>query len=205
MKECNKCNEKKFLNNFRKGKTKDGYRNTCNVCEKEYFKKYREENKEKRNQYSEKQREKQTTEIKINKADYMKKYRLKNKINILKKQYEYINRRKENDKLFSITINIRKLISNSFNRNGFTKKSRTHDILGCTFDEFKEHLESQFESWMNWDNYGLYNGKTNHGWDIDHKIPSSSAKTEEDVIKLNHYTNLRPLCSYINRVIKKNK
>jgi hypothetical protein len=55
---------------------------------------------------------------------------------------------------------------------------------------------------MNWDNYGLYNGESNYGWDIDHIIPSSSAITEEELIKLNHFTNLQPLCSYINRKIK---
>ena len=46
-------------------------------------------------------------------------------------------------------------------------------------------------------------GELNHGWDIDHIIPVSTAKTEEDIIKLNHYTNLQPLCSYINRYVKK--
>ena len=40
--------------------------------------------------------------------------------------------------------------------------------------------------------------------DIDHIIPLSSAKTEEDIIRLNHYTTLQPLCSYTNRYIKKN-
>ena len=58
---------------------------------------------------------------------------------------------------------------------------------------------------MNWENYGKYNGTEGFGWDLDHIIPISSAKTEEDVIRLNHYTNLRPLCSYINRVIKRDK
>ena len=52
-------------------------------------------------------------------------------------------------------------------------------------------------------NRGLYNGELNYGWDIDHIIPISSAITEEDIIRLNHYTNLQPLCAYINRVIKK--
>jgi len=56
---------------------------------------------------------------------------------------------------------------------------------------------------MNWDNRGLYNGTPDYGWDIDHIIPQSSAITIEDVIQLNHYTNLQPLCSYINRDIKK--
>jgi len=45
---------------------------------------------------------------------------------------------------------------------------------------------------MNFDNYGKYNGEFNFGWDIDHIIPTSSAKTEEEIIKLNHYTNLKP-------------
>jgi len=51
---------------------------------------------------------------------------------------------------------------------------------------------------MSWDNQGKY-------WDIDHIIPVSSAKTEEEIIKLNHYTNLQPLESYYNRHIKRAK
>lgn len=56
---------------------------------------------------------------------------------------------------------------------------------------------------MTWDNYGLYNGEPNYGWDIDHIIPTTTAFSEEELLKLNHYTNLQPLCSYINRVIKR--
>ena len=58
---------------------------------------------------------------------------------------------------------------------------------------------------MNWDNYGLYNGELGYGWDIDHIKPISSASTEQEVITLNHYTNLQPLCSKVNRDVKKNK
>ena len=57
----------------------------------------------------------------------------------------------------------------------------------------------------NSDKIKKYNGKLNHGWDIDHIIPISSAESEDDIIKLNHYTNLQPLCSYINRVVKRDK
>ena len=107
--------------------------------------------------------------------------------------------------LFNLKEKIRCLIKYSFKRNGFSKTSKTQQILGCTFEEFKQYLESKFESWMNWENRGLYNGELNFGWDIDHIIPISSAKTDEDIIKLNHYTNLQPLCSYTNRYIKINK
>ena len=58
---------------------------------------------------------------------------------------------------------------------------------------------------MNWENYGKYNGELNYGWDIDHIIPLSSAKSEEEVYKLNYYSNLQPLCSYTNRYIKVDK
>lgn len=58
-------------------------------------------------------------------------------------------------------------------------------------------LESQFESWMSWENNGMY-VKDLATWQIDHIIPISSAKTEEEVIKLNHYTNFRPLESFEN-------
>ena len=83
----------------------------------------------------------------------------------------------------------------------YSKKSRTHEILGCSYEELKIYLESKFESWMTWDNKGLYNGELNYGWDIDHIIPMSSANTEDEIYKLNHYTNLQPLCSKINRDI----
>ena len=47
--------------------------------------------------------------------------------------------------------------------------------------------------------------KLKYGWDLDHIIPVSSAKSEDEIIKLNHYTNFQPLDSYINRKIKRNK
>lgn len=103
-----------------------------------------------------------------------------------------------------LASNIRCSVRNSLNKNGFSKKSKTELIIGMDFKSFKEYLESKFEPWMNWDNYGKYNGELNFGWDIDHIIPISSAKSEDEVIKLNHYTNLQPLCSKYNRYIKKN-
>jgi hypothetical protein len=87
---------------------------------------------------------------------------------------------------------------------GVKKKLKTHETLGCTYEYFKSRLESLWEPWMSWENYGLYNGELNYGWDIDHIIPISSAKTEEELLKLNHFSNLQPLCSYTNRFIKSN-
>ena len=61
---------------------------------------------------------------------------------------------------------------------------------------------------MTWENHGNWNGipsELNTAWDIDHITPTSSAKTEEELLKLNHYSNLQPLCSYTNRIMKRNK
>lgn len=127
----------------------------------------------------------------------------KNKMNASRRCYE-INRLKS-DPLYKSTYIVRSCIHNALKRMGYKKNSKTSIILGCTYLEFKDHLESKFESWMSWDNYGLYNGELNYGWDVDHIIPVSSAINEDDVIALNHHTNLQPLCSHINRDIKKDK
>lgn len=175
---------------------------------KEYNKNYKKANKDKINQQA-----KQYYEANKNKA---KQYYEANKDRLKQqnKQYreankdkinEYQKNRKLNDVLFKLSGNIRALINVSLKRSGYKKTSKTFLILGCTFEEFKTHLESKFEDWQNWDNYGLYNGSANYGWDIDHITPNSSAITEDELIKLNHYTNLKPLCSYTNRVLKKAK
>lgn len=189
---------------------------------KEYGKKYRENNREqlRKNQakYVKSQldnnREKYKNRLAVSaKKNYkkeiavarQKEYRIKNKDIVNKKLNLLYKKRAENDPLFKLKVSLRKMINNKLKYGGYSKKTKTQQILGCSFEEFKEYLESKFESWMNWGNYGKYNGTLNFGWDIDHIIPLSSAKTEEEIIKLNHYTNLQPLCSYTNRYIKRDK
>ena len=144
-----------------------------------------------------------------------KKYYILNKKKILardriycKNNREKINNRiklKENtSEIFKLKKNTRALIRNSFSFIKSVKNSKTEQILGCTYNQFKKYIEDKFKSWMNWGNRGLYNGKLNYGWDLDHIIPISTAKTIEDVIALNHHTNFQPLCSKINRDIKRN-
>jgi hypothetical protein len=117
---------------------------------------------------------------------------------------DYENNRYKNDTIFKLKSLISSSLRRSFNSE-LEKNKKTEIILGMKFNDFKIYLESRFESWMTWDNQGLYNGELNYGWDIDHIIPIATAKTEEDIIKLNHYTNLQPLCSKINRDIKRDK
>ena len=166
---------------------------------KEYNKKYRDKNKYKIKSY------KLTEEQKIKKKIYTKKWLEENKEQVKIQKNNYKIKKIKNDVLFSLKHNINTSILYHLRNFGYSKKSRTQEILGCSFDEFKVYLESKFEEWMNWKNRGLYNGELKYGWDIDHIIPISTAKTEEDVIELSHYTNLQPLCSKINRDIKRDK
>jgi hypothetical protein len=138
-------------------------------------------------------------------AERKKAYRNKNKKKIQEKINEYRRIKKVNDPVYKLKNSIRRNIHNSFKRNKFSKNLNTETIIGCSFEVFKDYLESKWEPWMNWNNYGLYNGTDKYGWDIDHIIPLSSANTELEIIELNHYNNLQPLCSHINRDIKKNK
>jgi hypothetical protein len=133
--------------------------------------------------------------------EYLKEYRKTHKNETNKRDLE----RRNNDIVYRIRRNSASRIGSIFRNNGYSKQSRTHEILGCSFDDLIIYLESKFEPWMNWDNYGEGIYEPNKSWDVDHIMPLSSAKSEEELIKLCHYSNLQPLCSYYNRNIKKAK
>jgi hypothetical protein len=84
----------------------------------------------------------------------------------------------------------------SIKRSGYSKTSKTVKILGCSIEDFKKHLEKQFAEGMTWDN--------RNKWHIDHKIPISWGASEEEIIALNHYTNLKPMWAEDN-IKKSNK
>lgn len=90
------------------------------------------------------------------------------------------------------------MVSKAYKNIHSLKNKKTEEIIGCSFVEFKEYIDSLKVEWMTDDNYGQYIIGGDRTWQIDHIIPISSAETEEDVIRLNHYTNLRPLCSKEN-------
>jgi hypothetical protein len=133
-------------------------------------------------------------------AQAIKAYKLKNKDkiaasaknrrvkNILKaRRYalEYYHRRKLEDPIFALTQRLRVTVSNSFKNKGYGKNSKTAKILGCSWETVKKHIEDQFIDGMKWERISEIH--------IDHIIPLASATTEQEVIALNHYKNLRPL------------
>lgn len=193
---CTKCNELKPLSEY--GKCSNcflGVKPSCRQCRYiEYkeniprIKKYQEENKERISAYNKEWRE-------ANKEDFAKikkDYNNNNREKIREYARKYSKNRRKHDPIYKLTCDIRTLILLSFNKSClgiYSKKSSTEDILGCTVIEFIEHLQSLFTEGMTLGNHG----SCEECWHIDHKIPLATAETEEEIYKLNHYTNLQPL------------
>jgi hypothetical protein len=81
---------------------------------------------------------------------------------------------------------------------GNFKVGRTFDLIGCTPEQLREHLQSRFTEGMQWNNHGLGKGK----WHVDHIIPCASfdLSQESEQRRCFHWTNLQPLWSHHNLV-----
>ena len=196
-KEKIKQYQKKYINNYLSNKLVNKYNNIY-LQEKqqiaEYFN-YVEITKDnviyyvkKYNKYKSilNQRECTKNWFKI-KSDYSKTYYNHNKEKLVKNQIDYVKKRLKYDPIFKFKSNVRSLIGGSFKRgkNQFKKNTKTEQILGCTIEEFRIYIESKFTEDMCFENHGE--------WHLDHIIPLASANTEEEIIRLNHYTNFQPL------------
>lgn len=202
---CNKCFVEKNLEDFYLRKESGLYRNDCKKCNYEGRKNRRLKNLEHSLEYEKQYRIDNFEKIKEFMKSYSSTYYQKNKERLRPIRAKYQIERRKKCVLNLLKHRIRQNIGSSIKRKNFKKNSTTELILGCSFLNFKIYLESKFESWMTWENSGLYNGTYNFGWDLDHIIPVSLAKTEEELYKLNHYSNFQPLCSKINRDEKKDK
>jgi hypothetical protein len=176
---------------------------------KKHYDDNKDKKKELKKQYNEQYRlnnEDKIKQYRTDNKDKTKQYRIQNRDKNKEYFKYYSKQRRQNNILFKLISNLRSLISNSIRNKGYNKCSKSTVILGCTWEEFKQHIESQFEPWMTWDNYGCKIPLgPNITWDLDHIIPINNAITEEDIIRLNHYTNFQPLCSYHNRFVKRDK
>lgn len=122
-----------------------------------------------------------------------KKYYLANKDKLLEYNMSYIANRKKSDSVFKLSFRIRNLVYKACIRRGWSKNSKTFNVIGCTANELQAYLINTAKR-----NYGgkYFPGRLYH---IDHVIPISQAKTESDLLKLNHYTNLQYLLPADNR------
>lgn len=193
---CSKCKQNKMICEFYKG-----YK-ICKKCHSEYIKQWKINNPEKvkiikqkskkyyleNKEYINDRNNNNWSKNKHKYSETKKQYRNKNKEKISKYRREYLKKRLKNDINYKIKKNLRTRIHELFYKK-IKKSRRTMELVGCSVEFLKLHLESKFQQGMSWGNYGI------NGWHIDHIVPCASfdLTKEEEQRKCFHYTNLQPL------------
>jgi len=190
MKRCPTCNMTKEDSEFHKDKSvADGLCSRCKVCKRQYEINNCEWISSRKRDYFIENKERLSGKMKqYRKANrptrrlYETKYREKNLEKRRKYDREYIAKKKQDNELFAFTCQVRSLLHRAMNRAGFKKSQEAYNLLGCSYAQLMQHLGPKPL------------GKTQ----LDHVCPISCAKTEEEALKLNHYSNLQWLPAHEN-------
>lgn len=191
------CGEVKDIEEFYKRKGRNSYRiSYCSPCEKIRVNQHRIDN--------------------IDHIKYKEKeYRSKNRQKLSIENNIYYKNRKKVDPEFKLRKNLSSLISVKLSNNNGSKEGKSCvKYLTYTTKQLKQHLESLFEPWMNWSNYGRYyvktwndNDQSTWTWNIDHIIPQSDLpyNTMEHINfqKCWALENLRPYSAKQNNIDSK--
>lgn len=210
-KECIRASRKKYYHNNKnlcRDQMKKFHEKNPNYS-REHNREYYKKNKDSISLTSKKWREKNQEKLKV----LRKKYYIENRESILEKNkewshenrqyrlkyekkwhkenpewnHEYYVKRFTDDLDFRLRMLFRSRFYKAVSRN--SKKSSVLDLIGCSVDELKIHLESQFKPGMSWKNWG------NKGWHIDHIKPCASFNLSdlEQQKECFYYMNLQPL------------
>jgi hypothetical protein len=174
---------------------------TCYRC---YGKEYRTDNREKIKVSIDKWRETNKEKHQASEAKWYqdnkehkqltdKTWREANKDRTKVTRREYFKRRAATDPCFKIACALRHRLNEALKTD--QKVGSAVRDLGCSIEEFKQHLEAKFYrnpqtgELMTWDNH------TVRGWHIDHIRPLSSFDLTDRTQFLDacHYTNMQPL------------
>lgn len=167
MKRCSKCQITKPKSEYHKQKCKvDGLRYHCKACRADKAAKF----------------------FKVNKIKILAKnktYYDANKDEIQAKNKIYWQNKYHTDINFKLAVILRSRLFSAIKNN--QKKGSAVDDLGCSIEELKKYLESQFTEGMNWDNQGE--------WHIDHieALANFDLTSIDELKKACHYSNLQPL------------
>jgi len=161
-KVCFKCKEEKTLDQFFANKfLRDGVTTWCRDCTKKSNKKWHDNN-----------------------VEYHR--GLNNEHYLLHKKEKHAKRmeRLHTDPKARLIHHLRSRLNAFF---GGKKPAHTMDLVGCSLEVLKAHIESLFTDGMTWGNYGE--------WHVDHIIPMAKIDlaNPESIWKICHYTNLQPL------------
>lgn len=201
-KENIKLNKKQHYQNnkeyffLKRKKYNQNNRKNIALKQKEYYANNKENLATKKKEYYLRNREKTILMV--------KKYyeNNKEKINISKNKNS--NQKYANDPTYRLRIIASKSINIYLKSKNTNKKGKSVlKHLPYTIEELKSHIENQFESWMNWNNQGVYDPKkwddndpSTWKWQLDHIIPHSTFEYDSmdhlDFQKCWALSNLRP-------------
>jgi len=172
----------------------------------EYNKQYREDNAEKASEYRKEYYQNHKDDI----LEYAKIYRENNKYLILENNKKYCKKRRKEDPLFRLRSYASSSITAALKRNGSSKRGESIiNFLEYTIDDLKKHIQINFEYWMNWKNWGVFDPKTwddddasTWTWQLDHIIPHSAfnyvSMDSQEFRACWALSNLRPLSAKQN-------
>lgn len=205
MKECSRCGELKHpLEFFRDRSTKDGRVSACKTCYKIYSRSDGRKLAQKKYRQSE---HGQACMKKYHQSEKYKQYANS------KERKEYNRKLKRTEKYRRYEREFKRTDLASILRARFTTAIKKHyksgsavRDLGCSIEELRAYLESQFQPGMTWENRGRVSIQNPNVWNIDHKIPLDSfdLTDRKQLLQACHYTNLQPLWAMDN-IYKGNK
>lgn len=168
-KKCPHCAIKKPITEFNRAKHhRDGHSSVCRPCEVIKNRKAYLANPEK---------------IKAQTLEYYH----SNKDELRPKRLAYQKKMVKEDPFFKVCRNLRNRLYHGLKNKNWKKDTHFTEYIGCERDFLIQHIEKQFLPGMTWENYSQTT------WHIDHHIPLDSASTVEDLYKLCHYSNLKPM------------
>jgi len=169
-KKCKECKTFKKVDEYEKRENHyDGRYSVCRDCINEKRNKKYFDNKE---------------ELLPIMRERKRKYAENNRELVNKAQREYYH------KVFKKTNKIdfvwRQILKTCLKRMYTSKTDTTYNMLGYSATELKTHLESQFTTGMNWENYGTE-------WHIDHIRSVATFDKDTPAAVVNDLSNLQPM------------
>lgn len=213
--KCAQCAQIKSLTEafyyFRKDR--NIYNRKCKVCVYNQKTRYNNKNKEKIKEIKRHYYLNNKENICNNRKEYYinnREYRIANREKLNRQDRDNLRRRRNENPEIKLRHNVSRIISHVLFKNGGSKNGHSVlQYLPFSAEHLKQHLEYQFEDWMNWSNYGRYfvdkwddNDFSTWTWQIDHIIPQSKLPYDS----MNHPNfqkcwalgNLRPFSSKEN-------
>jgi hypothetical protein len=172
------------------------------VVRAKYYKENKDKIRTKGNLYYKNNREKILSK--------QKEYQSLNKDKVRSSKVKSERKRMANDPSFKLRKRISGQIRDHMKRFGSSKNGKSIlNFIPYAIKDLRIHLENQFEPWMTWDNYGVYNSKTwdnddptTWTWNIDHIIPQyklpCQSMEEDNFKKCWALENLRPMSAKQN-------